>query len=93
MTPEEIRKKYNIVGCEHCPHFVEVVIKKGEERPGQKPGWRQYCGKENFNINRASFAVHKTSHNKNKVIPEEHFEWEYGFPNRCPFRREKYEKD
>lgn len=74
----------------HCPYFVEVVIKEGEQRPGQKPGWRQYCGKGNFNINRASYVVTKTSHNKNKVVPENLYEWEYTFPNRCPLRKENF---
>ena len=27
MGEEQIRKKYNITGCEHCPYFVGVVIK------------------------------------------------------------------
>ena len=27
MDEEQIRKKYNITGCEHCPYFVGVVIK------------------------------------------------------------------
>ena len=90
MEEDQIRKKYNITGCEHCPYFVEVVIKEGEQRPGQKSGWRQYCGKGNFNINRASYVVTKTSHNKNKVVPENHYEWEYVFPNRCPLRKENF---
>lgn len=89
LEEDQIRKKYNITGCEHCPYFVEVIIKEGEQRPGQKPGWRQYCGKGNFNINRASYVVRKTSHNKNKVVPENHYEWEYAFPNCCPLRKEK----
>lgn len=88
MDADQIRKKYNITGCENCQYFVEVVIKKDEERPGQKPGWRQYCGKCNFNINRASYVVTKTSHNKNKVVPENNY-WDYAFPQRCPLRKEK----
>ena len=27
MEEDQIRKKYNITGCEHCPYFVEVDIK------------------------------------------------------------------
>ena len=27
MDEDQIRKKYNITGCEHCPYFVGVVIK------------------------------------------------------------------
>ena len=30
MDEGQIRKKYNITGCEHCPYFVEVDIKEGE---------------------------------------------------------------
>ena len=82
MDEDQIRKKYGIIGCEHCPHFVEV------HKPGRQWPWRQYCGKENFNINTASFVVKKTSHNKNKVIPDNHFEWNTAFPNRCPLRKE-----
>lgn len=88
MDADQIRKKYNITGCENCQYFVEVVIKKGEQRPGQKPGLRQYCGKGNFNINRASYVVVKTSHNKNKVVSENNY-WDYAFPQRCPLRKEK----
>lgn len=27
MDEDQIRKKYNITGCEHCHYFVEVYIK------------------------------------------------------------------
>ena len=27
MDEDQIRKKYNIIGCEHCHYFVEVDIK------------------------------------------------------------------
>lgn len=78
MDEGQIREKYGITGCEHCPYFVEV----------DKP-WRQYCGKDNFNINRASYTVTKTSHNKNKEVIEANYEWDYAFPKRCPLRKEK----
>ena len=82
MTPEEIKKKFKITGCEHCPYFVEV----------QDP-WRQYCGRGNFNINRASFEIQKTSHGKNKQVTQERFEWEFDIPKRCPLLKEKMEEE
>ena len=83
MDEGQIREKYGITGCEHCPYFVEV------QKSGRQWPWRQYCGKGNFNINTASYTVTKTSHNKNRVIPENHYEWDYAFPKRCPLRKEK----
>ena len=56
---DRVRREQGITGCEHCKHFVET---QGTEK---KPGWRQYCGLGNFNINRASFKVEQNTHGKN----------------------------
>lgn len=94
MDEGQIRKKYDITGCEHCPYFVEVVIKEGEQRPGQKPGWRRYCGLGNFNIDLASYEVVKTSHNKNRYQRENlgYDSLEYHKPKRCPLLRTEHKK-
>lgn len=77
----KVREQLGIKGCESCPHFVET------DRAGK--GWRQYCGLGNFNLNRASYEVQKTSHNKNKEVIQAKFEWEFDIPNRCPLLNDK----
>jgi hypothetical protein len=79
----KLKERLCISGCEKCPHFVE------SDRAGK--GWRQYCGLGNFNLNRASYEVQKTSHNKNKEVRQEKFDWEFDISNRCPLLRMKDE--
>ena len=80
----KLKERLGIKGCEGCPHFVET------DRAGK--GWRQYCGLGDFNLNRASYEVQKTSHNKNKEVVQAKFEWEFDIPNRCPLLRTKEKK-
>ena len=77
----KLKDRLGITGCEKCPHFVET------DRAGK--GWRQYCGLGNFNINRASYEVQKTSRNNNKEVTQAKFDWEFDIPNRCPLLRTK----
>jgi len=72
----KVKSELCITGCEKCSYFVET------DRAGK--GWRQYCGLGNFNLNRASYEVQKTSHNKNKQVTQAKFECEFDIPNRCP---------
>lgn len=76
-----VKAKLNITGCEHCPYFVET------DRAAE--GWRQYCSKGNFNINRASYEIQQTSHGKNKQVIQAKYEWEFDIPNRCPLLKDK----
>lgn len=80
---DRVRSEQGITGCEHCKHFVET---QGTDK---KPGWRQYCGLGNFNINRASFKVEQNTHGKNVCRTQDYYEWEFGIPNRCPLLRQK----
>ena len=43
-----------------------------------------------FEKHQSVYVLTKTSHNKNKVVPENLYEWEYAFPNRCPLRKENF---
>ena len=85
VTLELVRQLFDngsLHGCEDCPYFTHVNL---------KDGYRNYCSYDNFNIDRASYRVETTSHNKKKYVRESFYpdELEYNKPKRCPLNKGK----